>query len=181
MDKFFVVTNGDLRLGCKQDEVRHKLTHLCNYDAATLDEIFSGFPFTFKAGLDNATAGRYKAALDVTGIDCRIEKVETEVKIDIHAHGIDAVSHHPRSKEELMMSCPKCGEQQPKRLTCSACGVVVEKFSRLQQSEPRINPSQQTTVIDPSPNKTLRILLWLSVLTLLGFGCYYGYTLLLTP
>ena len=135
MDNFYIVTNGELVRGFNKEEARNKLALLCKYDAETLYQLFSGFPFTFKTGLDDAAARRYKTALDRTGIDCRIEKVVPEIKIEIDAHGSHAISHHPRDEQALKMICPKCGVQQAKRLTCNSCDIVIEKFSRQQQSK----------------------------------------------
>lgn len=175
MDKFSIVTNGDLALGFKLEEVRKNLAQLCKYDQDTLDQLFSGFPFTFKTGLVEEAADRYKMALDQTGIACRIEQVLPETKIEIAAHGSNAISHHPRDPQSLQMTCPKCGEQQVKRLACKSCGVVIEKFIKQQHSAPPHAP-----VVTPHTNRDKKssTFLWFLVLILLGIVGYFYYTYL---
>lgn len=173
MNDFCIVTNGDLALGFKKEEVRKNLAQLCKYDQDTLDQLFSGFPFTFKTGLVAEAADRYKAALDRTGIVCRIEKVLPEIKIEIDKHGSHAISHHPRDPQTLQMICPKCGEQQMKRLTCNSCGVVIEKFNKQQQSAPQIAPAVTSR---PNSDKKSSSFLWLLILILLCVVGYFAFT-----
>ena len=173
MDKFFIVTNGDLALGFKKEEVRKNLAQLCKYDHDTLDQLFSGFPITFKTGLVGEAADRNKVVLDRTGIVCRIEKVVPEIKIEIDTLGSHAISHHPRDQQALQMICPKCDEQQVKRLTCNICGVVVEKFKKQQQSAPLIVPE---TTTQSTRDKKSRLHLWLLILILLGITGYFAFT-----
>jgi hypothetical protein len=178
MSTFQVVTNGDLALGYKKNEVRNNIKKLCKYDQAQLDKLFSGLPFIFKTDLDQETADRYKQALDQTGIDCRIEAVTSKIEID--TYGSRARSHHPRDKDELKMKCPKCGESQPKRLTCSFCGVVIKKYV-VQQIE-RTTRIEPPSSIDNSGSVTgPKVLIFLIILTFLAAAVYLGYTPLYNP
>ncbi len=179
MTKFKIVTNGELALGYRPDEVRRNLKELCKYDTATLAQVFSGFPFTFKAGLDETTAGRYKAALDRAGIVCEIDDDLPEIKIEMDSVDAFAVSHHPPVVHVEKMTCPKCGERQIKTETCAACGVLVEKF-RQQQLAKQFTPPPDTEALPEeeeveSSGSKLRVLGWLLLvvfLAMVGFGLY---------
>jgi|GEM_PF-4831920 len=179
MTKFKIVTNGELSLGYRADEVRRNIKELCKYDAEMLAKVFSGFPFIFKTDLDEKAADRYKAALARAGIVCEIEEDVPEIKIQMDAVDAFAVSHHPTVVHIEKMTCPKCGERQVKSAVCIACGVLVEKFRQQQQAkqftpppEPEILPEVEEVEVSGSK---LRVFGWLLLVVFLagvGFWIY---------
>lgn len=178
MSKFRIVTNGEVAPGHHEVDVRKNLVGLCKYNDDQLDALFSGFPFVFKSGLDDVMSQRYKAALDKAGIVTTIEEVMPELKIEIDTHDTDAISHHPHSSDEQMMACPKCSEQQPRRMICSACGIVVDKFLRQQQQHHQQSLPEEFIPQEEeyaSAGAFTSIMLRLLVLTILAGGGYLGY------
>lgn len=48
------------------------------------------------------------------------------------------------------MICPKCGNSQKNSIECTACGIIFEKYHRLQEKH-RQRESQKTTIANSSP------------------------------
>lgn len=183
MPKFKIVTNGDLSLGYRKDEVRKNLKDLCKYDAETLVKVLSGAPFTFKSDLDEKTAQRYKAAIDRCGIVCEIEADIAGIQIDLDSVDAFAISHHPTSTVAEKMTCPKCGKRQEKSHQCVACGVVVLKFQQQLKTKQFSSPSEPEVAVEEEvkvPGSKLRVFGWLLLVTFLAGAGFWIYRVFLS-
>jgi membrane associated rhomboid family serine protease len=120
--RYKLVFYGQLGYGFELEEVKTNLQKLCRFDRPRVEQLFSGRAMTLKSGLTEAEAKRYKAALDRTGAIVHIEPMPTHVQVA------------PQSKPEPAsgFECPKCGFPQEAALTCMQCGIVFEKYRRLQ-------------------------------------------------
>lgn len=76
LDRYCIITNGEVAPGFTEGEVRANIRTLCKYrNEETLESIFSGKDFVFKSDLDQENAQKYQAALAKTGIICRPVKI----------------------------------------------------------------------------------------------------------
>jgi len=133
---FRIVTRGELLYGFDREEVSANLHKLCRYRPETLERVFSGEPFIFKANLDKSAAERYKAALDRTGINCRLVLMPEKSSVaagQTTARPATAVFRQTVPPREIV--CPKCDQRQPAGTACVSCGIVFAKFKKLQEKE----------------------------------------------
>jgi hypothetical protein len=160
-----IETTGKIQPGLNRNDVANNIRTLCKYEEEAIQQIFSGRPFVFKSGVDLATAQRYKNALDKTGIVCRISRQEPRP---------DAVaSAKPKLK---MVTCPKCGKEQPEGIYCIACQIVMSKYNpdhSVQQPSTYVPPVLPEAAVEKTGGSPLfKIILACLLVIGLGTGLY---------
>ncbi len=70
---FEVAFSGQISEGANADEVRAKLGKMFNADDAKLDQLFSGKRIVIKKNIDQATAAKYRTALNRAGAECEVK------------------------------------------------------------------------------------------------------------
>lgn len=178
-----IVSRGEVRSGFTQSQVRANLGKLCKFNEETLEKIFSGRPFVFKAGLDAENAQRYQLALQGAGIVCSVEPMPAELRNPV-VTSLDSPRSEVRRKPPVNeITCPKCGLPQEASLTCSSCGIAFAKYQRQRESEvlgeyPAVadNPGGPP---DRSGNhaastKIAALVRLITILTVVIGGGYYG-------
>lgn len=68
-----VAFSGQISEGANADEVRAKLGKMFNADDAKLDQLFSGKRIVIKKNIDQATAAKYRTALNRAGAECEVK------------------------------------------------------------------------------------------------------------
>jgi membrane associated rhomboid family serine protease len=95
-----------------------------------------------KDGIDQATAIRYKAALDRTGAICSIESISSLATSSPTAPPKPApgrnvaltLASEPSSLMPGTLSCPACGqERSAEATTCPHCGIIFAKYQQVQE------------------------------------------------
>ncbi len=75
------------------------------------------------------------------------------------------------------MKCPKCDHEQVSKIECERCGVIFEKFFKIQEHRRRIEASADNRPVQPSSEKKqvprLHLILGLVIAIGLCFGGYY--------
>lgn len=69
---FEVAFSGQVSDGANLEEVKAKVGKMFNADDAKLAQLFSGKRIVIKKNIDQATAAKYKAALNRAGAECEI-------------------------------------------------------------------------------------------------------------
>lgn len=72
---FEVAFSGQVSDGQNPDEVRAKVGKMFNADEAKLEQLFSGKRIVIKKNIDQATAAKYKTALNRAGAECEVKPV----------------------------------------------------------------------------------------------------------
>ena len=70
---FEVAFSGQVSEGANVDEVKAKVGKMFNADAAKLEQLFSGKRIVIKKNIDQATAHKYKIALNRAGAECEVK------------------------------------------------------------------------------------------------------------
>jgi hypothetical protein len=72
---FEVAFSGKLMEGANPDEVRAKVGKMFNADAAKVAQLFSGKRIVIKKNIDQATAAKYRTALNRAGAECEVRQM----------------------------------------------------------------------------------------------------------
>ena len=75
---FEVAFSGQINEGADADDVKAKIGKMFNADEAKLAQLFSGKRIVIKKNIDQATAAKYKTALNRAGADCEIKSMGGE-------------------------------------------------------------------------------------------------------
>ena len=67
---FEVAFSGQISAGADADDVKARLGKMFNADEAKLAQLFSGKRVVIKKNIDQATADKYKTALNRAGAEC---------------------------------------------------------------------------------------------------------------
>ena len=70
---FEVAFSGKLLEGADPDQVKSRVGKMFNADAAKVAQLFSGKRIVIKKNIDQATAAKYKTALNRAGADCEVK------------------------------------------------------------------------------------------------------------
>jgi membrane associated rhomboid family serine protease/TolA-binding protein len=137
--RFRIVFRGDISLSATEEEVRENLQRLTGFDEARLNKLFSGAPMVLKDNLDQATATRYKAALDATGALCSMEAVAAVAVApppsQANLPGGEALTLASASSSPIpgALACPACGQEQSPGPACQRCGIIFAKYRQAQE------------------------------------------------
>ena len=69
---FEVAFSGQISAGANLDEVRARVGKMFNADEAKLGQLFSGKRVVIKKNIDQATAAKYRTALNRAGAECEV-------------------------------------------------------------------------------------------------------------
>ncbi len=75
---FEVAFSGQINQGADADDVKAKVGKMFNADEAKLAQLFSGKRIVIKKNIDQATAAKYKTALNRAGAECEIKSMGGE-------------------------------------------------------------------------------------------------------
>lgn len=70
---FEVAFSGKISDGANPDEVKAKVGKMFNADDAKIEQLFSGKRIVIKKNIDQATAAKYKTALNRAGAECEVK------------------------------------------------------------------------------------------------------------
>jgi uncharacterized membrane protein YhaH (DUF805 family)/glutaredoxin len=106
---FNVVFFGETVPGYDRAAARRQLQALLKCSPEALDQVFSGQRVGLRKGLEAEDARRYQLGLKGIGLIVVIEPA-------------------PAIVPDETVSCPKCGERQPRRTLCRACATDMPRF-----------------------------------------------------
>ncbi|BAN46298.1 DUF805 domain-containing protein [Metapseudomonas resinovorans] len=128
--RYKIVFDGEPMPGVAMDTVKENLARLFKSDPSKIDGLFGGRSVALKRDLPEEEADKYLSALQRAGANVRKEHDRAAelslVATDDHPDP-NAVAAAEATTTDVM-SCPKCGHEQPKSAECQACGVIIEKY-----------------------------------------------------
>lgn len=147
-DKFKVIYCGRLIEGFTAEQASEGLCRLFKLNAATAQKIVaSSKEVTLKPGAEHKAAYRMKSMLQDIGLEARLERVtvapakpspappKKEAPTDPQPPTAPTFSSKLALVEDEALdpsrpgfSCPKCGKEQKKDISCVSCGVVFAKL-----------------------------------------------------
>ena len=72
---FEVAFSGQISDGANADDVKAKVGKMFNADEAKLAQLFSGKRIVIKKNIDQATASKYKTAINRAGAECEVKSI----------------------------------------------------------------------------------------------------------
>lgn len=149
---------GDILPGHDAITCRRQLQVLLKCPPETMDSVFSGGRVSLRRGLDEADARRYQARLEAIGLRIVIEPPLTAPAAPDPApvRGPTPPQTPPQTPQLApqpalepiptaaapaaapveLMSCPACGEEQPRRTLCRACSIDMPRFAASRAAPP---------------------------------------------
>jgi len=151
---------GEILPGHDAVSCRRQLQVLLKCPPETMDNVFSGGRVSLRRGLDEADARRYQARLEAIGLRIVIEPPLTPpAPIAPERAPVPepaspqapqpAAQSAPQPAPEAapapipaaaapieLMSCPACGEEQPRRTLCRACSIDMPRFAASRAAPP---------------------------------------------
>lgn len=128
--RFKIVFSGELMPDVALETAKDNLSRLFKSDDARINALFSGSTIEIKRDLSESEADQYLSALQRAG--AKVRKVQDGATglslVDSDDHPTVASSPAHAASNATEMTCPKCGQQQPKAAECNACGIIIEKF-----------------------------------------------------
>lgn len=148
-EKYQILASGNVLAGYSLDEVKAAFSKKFGVKPELVDQYFNGREKIIKKGLDEATAKKYEAALVNMGVDAAIKKIappKPESAID--SLSLVPIGNEPTGSTEtkpVVMTCPKCGLEQPKAIGCEGCGIIIEKYENAQLALQQVASKQKST------------------------------------
>ena len=139
-DSYKVVVQG-IAEGRVQAEVANNLAACLKVDLKKTEIFFKGQPVVIKKGLSEQAAMKYKVVLEKAGVVVNVAAVAPSGAA-ASAPATKTAPAPPPPPDIKMMTCPKCGFEQPESHSCQKCGIAVEKFLKSQvEKEEALKPT----------------------------------------
>ena len=103
---FEVAFSGQISEGANLEEVKARVGKMFNADEAKLAQLFSGKRIVIKKNIDQATAAKYKTALNRAGAECEISSLGGE------AAAVQPAAATPAAAEPAAKSAPVSTEYE---------------------------------------------------------------------
>lgn len=153
---------GDILPGHDAVSCRRQLQILLKCSPETMDSVFSGGRVSLRKGLNASDALRYQQRLEAIGLRIVIEPPlappPAPAPPQAEATPIPAagpaleplpepapVAVAPATPPIELMTCPACGEEQPRRTLCRACSIDMPRFVA-SRATPHASAVAQTAV-----------------------------------
>ena len=137
---------GDILPGHDAVTCRRQLQVLLKCPPETMDSVFSGGRVSLRNGLNADDALRYQQRLEAIGLRIVIEPPlapapeladpKPALTLDPGPAPEPSPASPPAAAPLELMSCPACGEQQPRRTLCQACSVDMPRFTASRVASP---------------------------------------------
>lgn len=125
-----LVFAGSVREGFDRDTVKQRLGQWLKLEPARLETLFSGRPVVLKRGLPADQAAAWVQRFAALGAELKVEP-------DAPPPAAPAPAAAPLAAEPPMrlapdptvdeVTCPNCGEKQPRRILCRACATDIPR------------------------------------------------------
>lgn len=151
--RYKIVFDGQLMPDMALETVKDNLMRLFKSEPGRIDALFGGNPVALKRNLIEGDADKYLAALHRAGARVRKEH-DPSSRLSL----VETDDHNPAGatpQAGAQMACPKCGAEQAKADSCSACGIIIDKYlarqAQLAESTPALSaePPTQTPYSPP--------------------------------
>lgn len=124
-------------------EVRQRMSRLFKVPEERIEQLFLKAPIVVKSGIGRELAEKMVAAIEGCGARARLEPVPEAAA--------QAAAVGAATDQGATMTCPACGQEQPRAVTCVLCGKVVAKVQeairRQQEAEAKVERRQKPRVL----------------------------------
>lgn len=153
---------GDILPGYDAVTCRRQIQALLKCSPETLNSVFSGERVSLRKGLDATDARRYQEHLEAIGLRIVIEpplapapalaEPAPELTLAPKPAPEQSPAASPLAQPGELMTCPACGEEQPRRTLCRACSIDMPRFatSRAAAHAARADQPAVTHLLHPS-------------------------------
>lgn len=121
--RYKIIFSGELMPDASLDTVKENLARLFKSDVTKINALFGGKSITLKRNLAQAEANQYLTALQGAGA-----MVHKELDLTESLSLVKTEDHDVAPSTAESMICPKCQHVQTKANTCSACGIIIDKY-----------------------------------------------------
>ncbi|MGM9487261.1 DUF805 domain-containing protein [Ideonella sp. YS5] len=139
-----LIYSGEVLEGFSADDVRRRLGELFKLDETRLAAMFSGSQVVVKRGLSPELARHWVAQFQAMGARLHMQQVVSSVPDTVAqpmAKARDPLAPAPAAivvntlppTEEI--TCPNCGERQPKRILCRSCATDMPRAIAAREEE----------------------------------------------
>jgi len=127
---FEVAFSGQIKDGAELEQVKAKVGAMFKADAAKLAHLFSGKRMVIKKNIDQATANKYKAALNNAGAVCEIKSLNEAPVVKPAEDVVKAVEPAPASAAVPREAAPITGDV-PGAPRTDPLGITADDISDL--------------------------------------------------
>ncbi|MDY7030602.1 MAG: hypothetical protein SVY10_01670 [Thermodesulfobacteriota bacterium] len=142
-----VVFRGETFQGHNVEDVKRRFASIFKLDGGEIGRLFSGRPVVVKNGVDHQTAIRYKSAIEQAGGVCKIGTVRNRMMKYASGTIDEKITPSPMSHSQIL-TCPKCGFEQPETDECIKCGIIIEKYKAQELWESQEIPEMEDQEMD---------------------------------
>lgn len=125
-----IVFKGEIGFDFEEEEVKESLQKFCGFDREAVDRLFSGKTIVLKKNLDETKANSLCSSLQKLGALAMV--VPMEPAANNYTSCASDRPAPPSSEESASIVCPACGLRQSKGESCIVCGIIFDKFARVQ-------------------------------------------------
>ncbi len=143
---------GDILPGHDTVTCRRQLQVLLKCPPETMDSVFSGGRVSLRKGLNAGDALRYQQRLEAIGLRIVVEPPLAPAPASRQPEPAPAPGRGPTFEPAPaaaapveLMTCPACGEEQPRRTLCRACSIDMPRFTA-SRAAPRMPATDQAAV-----------------------------------
>jgi uncharacterized membrane protein YhaH (DUF805 family) len=155
-----VVFRGELRPGVSLDEARANATQAFKLTPEKCDAMFGGRPVILRKGLPKSELDTYLQRMERVGVQVEVRpdapasdtshsvpvaKTETPPAAPSASTAFAGMSLVPMAERTTepeadadSVTCPKCGEVQPRRTLCRACSIDMPRFIAAQENAAQV-------------------------------------------
>lgn len=154
-----ILFHGEILAGHPPELVHRRLQALLKCPDDTLNAIFSGQEVTLRRGLPSTEAERYQRHLTGMGMRVEVQPPLPTAETARDDARVDAAETPAAALAAEEMTCPQCGEKQPRRNLCRVCSVDMPRLLAAQQAnaeEARRQREQEQQERLPAPRNTRR-------------------------
>lgn len=167
-----VVFRGQLQPGYSLEEAKAHATHVFKLTQEKCDAMFGGRPVILRKGIPKADLDAYLERLRRAGLQVEVRPdapveapaapAPTAATGGLAGLSLEPLAPPPKAAEEEAakaeeMTCPQCGEVQPKRTLCRKCSVDMPRFiAAKERAEQEARNAERAARPDAEPSAAVR-------------------------
>lgn len=134
--RYNLVLYGEISKGQNLENVEKNFATITKLDKERVKRLFAGPPVVIKREIDHDTAVKYMSVFKKAGAICKIEATDTIENLSLQETEEKAGPQDAAGSE--MIVCPRCGRKQAKSTECIGCGIIFEKYKKVEGSITRM-------------------------------------------
>jgi hypothetical protein len=171
-ETYNVILSGEIATGRDIGAVRKNLGEILKVSQADLEPLFSGRPLIIKKNVDQSTARKYVLAFENVGVLCSMApSLDTErLPVAPLSRPENETVSNPDAEEEV--TCPQCGRLQAKAPECIRCGIIFDRYHKVEETKSVPSLSSGSIIIYDTVKERKQIVLLCFLLVILSIAVY---------